>query len=120
MAAVALAGADDGALPLIVDVTAPPRVRVGEAAELRLVYRAPGANVVAVVEVVEDADGPAFARSSRARELSVVARAFGHEGGALTVPVAFATPGLKRVTLTLVTDERAQSEPAVIEVDVSP
>jgi hypothetical protein len=120
LALAATAHADERDLPLIVDVAAPPRLRVAETAQMRLAYRAPRANVVAVVQVVEDADGPALGRSSRTRELGVVARAFGFESGELTVPIAFATPGLKRVTLTLLTDEREESDPAVVEVEVSP
>lgn len=120
---LALAGpafAGSGDLPLIVDVAAPPRLRVGEVGEVRLAYRAPRANVVAVVQVLEDVDGPALARSSRVRELGVVARAYGYETGELVVPVAFGMPGLKRLTLTLVTDERERSDPAVVELDVLP
>jgi len=118
LAGPAVAGGEER--PLIVDVAAPPRLRVGEVGELRLVYRAPRANVVAVVQILEDVDGPALARSSRARELGVVARAFGYEAGELAVPLTFTTPGWKRVTLSLVTDERERSDPAVVEVEVLP
>ena len=106
--------------PVILDVAAPPRLRVGAVSELRLVYRAPLANVVAVVEAIDDLDGPAVGRSTRERQWSVVARAFGFEAGELTVPLAFATPGWKRVSLRLLTDERESSESAVVEVEVVP
>jgi hypothetical protein len=111
------AGAD---LPVIVDVAVSPRVRSGEPAALRLAYRAPLANVVAVVEAIEDLDGPTLTRATRQREIGVVARAYGYEAGELVVPLAFATPGWKRVTLTLVTDQREQSDAAVVEVEVLP
>jgi hypothetical protein len=107
-------------LPRIVQMTAPPRLRVGEASEVRLVFRAAGANVVAVLEAFEDLDGPLAARATGEREIGVVARAFGREDGELTVPVSFGTPGRKRVTLTLVTDERELSDPAVVELEVVP
>ncbi|MBI3456882.1 MAG: hypothetical protein HY002_13990 [Candidatus Rokubacteria bacterium] len=118
LAAAAVAG--EAELPVIVDVAAPPRLGVGMAGEIRLVYRAPLANVVAVVQATEDIDGPAISRSTREREFGVVARAFGREAGEMTVPVAFSTAGWKRITLTLVTDERERSEPAVIEIEVVP
>jgi hypothetical protein len=114
------AGADDRDLPVIVDVAAPARLRVGVAADVRLAYRAPRANVVAVVEAVDDLDGPPLGRATREREVGVVARAFGYESGQLTVAVAFATPGRKRVTLRLITDEREESDPAMVEVEVFP
>ena len=110
----------DRDLPEIVDVAAPSRLRVGDVSEVRLRYRAPRANVVAIVQATEDADGPAVARSTSEREVGVVARAFGFESGELRLPLAFSTPGLKRVTLTLVTDERERSETAVVEIEVEP
>jgi hypothetical protein len=117
--AVAPAGAVDPA-PVIVHVSVPPRVRAGEASEIRLAYRAPEGNVVAVLEAFEDLDGPPDARATREREVGVVARAFGRERGELILPFAFATPGWKRVTLTLVTDARALSDPAVVELEIQP
>ncbi len=121
---VAVAGpaatADEARLPLIVGVAAPERLRVGMAGEMRLTYRAPQANVVAVVQTVEDLDGAGVRRSTRQREVGVVARAFGRETGDLTVPLSFASPGWKRVMLTLVTDEREESEPATVEVEAIP
>jgi hypothetical protein len=82
------------------------------------VYRARRANVVAVIQVVEDLDGAR--RSTRQREIGVIAAAFGHEAGDLLVPVDFVTFGRKRVVLTLVTDEREESEPESIEILVVP
>ncbi len=107
-------------LPVIVTVTAPKRLPVGVQGEIRLWYRARQANVVAVIRAIEDLDGPVMPRSTSEREFGVVARAFGREAGDLAVPVAFARPGLKRVTLTLVTDERVLSDPAVVEVEALP
>ena len=122
--AVALAGvsvADDVAeRPEIVDVRAPSRLPVGVAGEIRLIYRASRANVVAVVQAVEDLDGSGVRRSTRQREFGVVARAFGREAGELAVPFSFGTTGWKRITLTLVTDEREESEPTAVEIEVIP
>jgi hypothetical protein len=121
-----LAGAAAGSerdLPVIVDVAVPPRLHAGVPGELRVAYRAPLANVVSIVEIVDHLDGPdgaGLVRASRQRELSVVGRAFGYEAGELRVPVAFASPGRKRITLTLVTEERDESDPAVVELDVVP
>ena len=103
--------------PEILDVTVPGRPAVGRQGEARIAYRAPRANVVAVVQVVEDLDG--VGRASRQVEIGVVVAAFGREAGQLTVPLAFETPGRKRVVLTLVTDEREESEPASIEIEVA-
>jgi hypothetical protein len=118
LASVALA--DEAELPVIVDVAVPPRVRVGQVTAVRLAYRAPLANVATVVEAVEDLDGPAASRSTRERAIGVTARAYGYETGDLVLSLAFATPGLKRVTLTLVTDQGESSEAAVVEVEVLP
>ncbi len=107
-------------LPVIVDVVAPRHLRVGAAGELRLTYRAPQGNVVAVVLEIEDLEAPRGYRSTRQHEFGVVARAFGRETGDLVVPLSFGTPGWKRVTLTLVTDEREPSDPAVVEIEVIP
>lgn len=116
LAGVSGAGAGEEGLPVIVSVAAPARLRVGVAGEVRLAYRAPRANIVAVVLTVEDLDGGVAGRSTRQRELGVVARAFGLEAGELAVPLSFTTPGWKRVSLTLVTDERELGDP--VEVDV--
>jgi hypothetical protein len=50
----------------------------------------------------------------------MVTAAFGREAGDLLVPIDFVTPGRKRVVVTLVTDEREESEPASIELQVVP
>lgn len=107
-------------VPVILQVSVPPRVRAGEASAIRLAYRAPAANVVAVLQALEDLDGPLGARATREREVGVVARAFGRESGELLLPLTFVTAGWKRVTLTLVTDERERSDPAVVELEVQP
>ncbi len=111
---------EPGDLPEIVRVVAPPWLRVGTEGEIRLTYRARQANVVAVVRAIDDLDGPVASRSTSEREFGVIARAFGRETGELTVPVSFTTPGSKRVTLTLVTDERELSERAVVDVEALP
>jgi hypothetical protein len=117
LASAGWARADAADRPEILDVAIPGRQAVGRQGEARLTYRARRANVVAVVQVVEDLDGAR--RSSRQRELGVLAAAYGREAGELTVPLAFDTPGRKRVVLTLVTDEREESEPASLEIEVS-
>jgi hypothetical protein len=114
----ATAGADEADRPEILHVAVPGRLGAGRPGEARVAYRAPRANVVAVVQVVEDLDGAR--RTTRQRELGVIAAAFGREAGDLVVPLAFATPGRKRVVLTLVTDEREESEPASVEIEVVP
>ena len=114
----ALARADDADRPEILSVAAPDRLVAGHPGQMRLSYRAPRGNVVAVIQVVEDLDGPS--RATRHRELGVIAAAFGREAGDLLVPVAFATAGRKRVELTLVTDEREESDPATVELEVVP
>lgn len=114
----ALAGAGETERPEILHVAVPRRLVVGLPGEGRVTYRAPGANVVAVILAVEDLDGAR--RVTSAREIGVVAAAFGREAGDLVVPVAFATPGWKRIVVTLVTDEREESEPASIDVEVAP
>ncbi len=117
--AVTLA-AEEGAPPVIVTVAAPPRLGVGMPGEVGLVYRAAQANVVAVLQTIEDMDGPPAQRATRQRAINVIARAFGRETGELRIPLAFQTPGRKRVTFVLVTDEREESEPVEIEVDATP
>jgi hypothetical protein len=113
-----LAGAAETDRPEILHVAVRGRLVAGQAGEARVTYRAPRANVAAVVQTVEDLDGPR--RATRQRELSVVAAAFGHEAGEMAVPLLFATPGRKRVVLVLVTDAREKSEPASVEIDVLP
>jgi hypothetical protein len=112
------AGAGEADRPEILSVVAPDRLALGRSAEARVVYRAPRANVVAVIQAVEDLDG-AY-RASRQRELGVVVAAFGHEAGDLLVPLDFVTVGRKRVVLTLVTDEGEESEPESVELVVVP
>lgn len=114
VALAAPAQADE--LPVILHVAVPGPLAVGRAAELRVAYRAPRANVTALVQVIEDLDGPR--RATTLREFNVVARAFGLEAGDLVVPIGFGTPGRKRVVVTLVTDERTESDPESVEVDV--
>ena len=121
LALIALAaGAQERDLPWIVRIDPPARLGAGRAVELRVTYRAPRANVVAVLEATEDLDGPATGRTMREREVSVVARVYGYRQGELAWPVAFATAGWKRVTLTLVTDERELSDPVAVELEVTP
>ena len=112
------AGSDEADRPEILNVMVPGRLVAGRAGEARITYRARRANVVAVIRAVEDLDGAR--RMTSQRELGVVAAAFGREGGDLVVPLAFATPGRKRVVFTLLTDEREESDPASVEVEVVP
>lgn len=104
--------------PEILNITVSGRLVAGHAGEARITYRAPRANVVALIQAVEDLDGAR--RMTSERELGVVAAAFGREAGDLVVPLAFATPGRKRVVFTLLTDEREESDPASVEVEVAP
>lgn len=115
--AVAPASSDD-ALPLVVHVALPGVLTAGTPGALRVAFRATQANVVALVLVTEDLDGAR--RSTTQREFNVLARAFGLEAGDLVVPVVFPTPGLKRITVTLLTDQRQESDPVSIDVDVLP
>ena len=92
------AGSDEADRPEILNVMVPGRLVAGRAGEARITYRARRANVVAVIRAVEDLDGAR--RMTSQRELGVVAAAFGREGGDLVVPLAFATPGRKRVVFT--------------------
>jgi hypothetical protein len=118
--AASAGGADPASLPWIERIDPPVRLWAGQTGELRLRYRAPRENVVAVLEVAEDLDGPLTARSTREREVSVVARAYGYPRGELAWPLSFATPGWKRLTLTLVTEERELSDPVTVELEVAP
>lgn len=112
------AGVQEGDPPEIVNVAIPGRPVAGRAVTALVSYRAQQGNVVAVIVEVEDLDGPS--RVTTQREISVIAAAFGREEGELSVPLGFATPGRRRVTFTLVTDEREESDPASIDVDVGP
>jgi hypothetical protein len=104
--------------PAILNVAVPGRLAAGRPGEARVTYLARRANVVAVVQVVEDLDG--VRRATRQRELGVIAAAFGRGAGELTVPLAFETPGLKRVVLTRVAEEREESEAVSVEIEVVP
>jgi hypothetical protein len=104
--------------PEILNVAVVGRLAVDRAGQARVTYRALRANVAAVVQVAEDLDGAR--RVTSQREVGVVAVAFGREEGDLVLSIVFATPGRKRLTFTLLTDEREESEPASVEVDVAP
>ena len=112
------AGADEADRPEILNVAIPGRLVAGRAGTARITYRARRANIVAVIQVVEDLDGAR--RVTSQREVGVVAAAFGREEGDLVLRLAFATPGRKRVVFTLLTDEREESDPASVDVDVAP
>jgi hypothetical protein len=109
---------DDADRPEILNVAAVGRMAVGRAGQARITYHARQANVSAVVQEMEDMDGAR--RVTSQREIDVVAAAFGREQGELVLPLTFAAPGRKRVTFTLLTDERNESDPVSIEVDVAP
>lgn len=111
-------GADEADRAEILNVAILGRPAAGQPVTARITFRARQANVVAVIQVVEDLDGPR--RVTSQREVSVVAAAFGHEEGDLLLPLVFATPGRKRVTFSLVTDEREEGERERIEVDIAP
>ena len=111
-------GADDTDWPEILSVVVSGRLVAGRAGEARIAYRARQGNVVAVIRTVEDLDGGR--RTTSQREISVIAAAFGREAGEFVVPLGFATPGRKRVMFTLVTDEREESVPASVEIEVVP
>jgi hypothetical protein len=104
--------------PEILSIAVPAHLAADRAAAARITFRARRANVVAVMRVVEDLDGAR--RMTSQRELGMVAAAFGREEGDLLVPLAFATPGRKRVVFTLLTDEREESDAASVEVEVAP
>ena len=109
---------DDADRPEIVNVAVVGRLTVGRAGQARITYRARKANVAAVVQEVEDLDGAR--RVTSQREIDVIAAAFGREQGELVLPLAFTTPGRKRVAFTLLTDERDESDPVSVDVDVAP
>ena len=104
--------------PEILNVAVPGRLVAGQAGTARITFRARRANVVTVIQVLEDLDGAR--RVTSQREVSVVAAAFGREEGDIVLTLVFASPGRKRMVFTLRTDEREQSDPARIEVDVAP
>ena len=109
---------DDADRPEIVNVAIVGRLTVGRAGQARITYRARQANVATVVQEIEDLDGARRATSQR--EIDVIAAAFGRVQGELVLPLAFATPGRKRVAFTLLTDERNESDPVSVAVDVAP
>jgi hypothetical protein len=109
---------DDAGRPEILNVAVVGRLAVGRAAQARVMYRARQANVSAVIQVVEDLDGAR--RVTSQREIDVIAAAFGREEGELVLPLVFATPGRKRLSFTLLTDERDESDPVSVDVDVAP
>ncbi len=114
-----MAWAQDPRAPVILTVEGPFRLSVGEEGTVSLTYRAPRANVVAIVWAIVEAPERGRPLATAQRELPVVARAYGKESGTLTLPVRFATTGLKRVTLVLVTDDGVQSEPRSIALEVT-
>ena len=77
--------------PEILSVAFLGRLTVGQAVTARLTFRAPRANVVAVIQILEDLDGPR--RVTSQRQVSVVAAAFGFEEGDLSLPIEFASTG---------------------------
>jgi hypothetical protein len=109
---------DDAGRPEILNVAVVGRLAVGRAAQARVMYRARQANVSALIQVVEDLDGAR--RVTSQREIDVIAAAFGREEGELVLPLVFATPGRKRLSFTLLTDERDESDPVSVDVDVAP
>lgn len=109
---------DDADRPEILNVAVVGRLAVSRAGQARITYRARQANVAAVVQEVEDLDGAR--RVTSQREIDVIAAAFGRKEGELVLPLAFATPGRKRVAFTLLTDERNESDPVSVDVDVAP
>jgi len=109
---------DDADRPEILNVAVVGRFVVGRAGQARISYHARQANVAAVVQEIEDLDGARRATSQR--EIDVIAAAFGRAQGEVVLPLAFATPGRKRVTFTLLTDERNESDPVSVELDVAP
>jgi hypothetical protein len=115
---VAPAGAQDADRPEILNVTFPERLTAGQSATVRITFRAPRGNVVAVIQILEDLDGPR--RVTSQRQVSVVATAFGFEEGDIVLPIEFATPGRKRVVFSLLTDEREESDRERMYIEVAP
>ena len=115
---VGASGADGPTRPEILNVEFLGRLTAGQSATARITFRAPQANVVAVIQILEDLDGPR--RVTSQRQVSVVAAAFGFEEGDLLMPIEFATPGRKRVVLSLLTDEREESDRERLYIEVEP
>jgi hypothetical protein len=121
LAALLLAGASDAQdaeRPEILNVAFPEHLTAGQPVTARISFRAPRGNVVAVIQILEDLDGPR--RVTSQRQVSVVASAFGFEEGDLILPIEFATPGRKRVVFSLVTDEREESDRERLYIEVAP
>jgi hypothetical protein len=112
------AAAEEATRPEILNVTFLGRLTVSQPATVQVTFRAPGANVVAVIQILEDLDGSR--RTTSQRQVSVVAAAFGFEEGDLLLPIEFATPGRKRLVLSLLTDEREESDRERLYIDVDP
>ena len=85
------AGAVEADRPEILNVAVPGRLVAGQAGTARITFRARRANVVTVIQVLEDLDGAR--RVTSQREVSVVAAAFGREEGDVVLTLVFATPG---------------------------
>jgi hypothetical protein len=115
---VGASGAQDAERPEILNVAFPERLTAAQPATARITFRAPRGNVVAVIQIIEDLDGPR--RVTSQREVSVVAAAFGFEEGDLLLPIEFATPGRKRVVFSLLTDERQESDRERMYIEVAP
>jgi hypothetical protein len=103
---------------VILTVVAPARLVVGRTATFTVVFRAPAANVVAVVQTTEDVDGSRLRLTSRQRRVGVIAQAFGREDGQLPITVSFDHAGRTRLTFVLVTDDGDESDPWSLEGDV--
>jgi hypothetical protein len=112
------AAAEEATRPEILNVTFLGRLTASQPATVQVTFRAPGANVVAVIQILEDLDGSR--RTTSQRQVSVVAAAFGFEEGDLLLPIEFATPGRKRLVLSLLTDEREESDRERLYIDVDP
>jgi hypothetical protein len=95
-------------------------MRIGAPADVRLSFRAPRGDVVAVIQEIDELDDAGIPRATRMREVGMVAQAFGREAGELILPVSFTVPGRKRLTFTLVTDQRETSDPESVEVEAVP
>ena len=113
------AGVEEGDPPEIVNVAVVGRPSAGRAVTARVTYRAQQGNVVAVIVRrsriwTGRAASPPSGRSAWSPRRSAARRA------SSSLPLGFATPGRRRVTFTLVTDEREESDPASIDVDVAP
>jgi len=114
-----VAWGQDARTPVILTLEGPARLRVAEEGTLALTYRAPRANVVAVLQEIVEAPDRGRPPATAQREFPVVSRAYGKATGTLTLQVRFATAGMKRLTFALITDDGVQSEPSSIELEVT-